>query len=96
MKFGYNIEFDSEGRFGESRIDFNTMAFHLLALDAAARSKGIGIARVVFDNELQKHLFATPPGPLVRERLRFSTKKPWVRHDEHYHVDFDVPCAPGS
>jgi len=18
--------------------------------------------------------------------------KPWVRHDEHYHVDFAVPC----
>jgi murein endopeptidase len=22
--------------------------------------------------------------------------KPWVRHDEHYHVDFAVPCKPNE
>lgn len=27
-------------------------------------------------------------------KLRFSTRPAWVRHDEHYHVDFAVPCQP--
>ena len=24
--------------------------------------------------------------------LTFMAAKPWIRHDEHYHVDFAVPC----
>jgi penicillin-insensitive murein endopeptidase len=24
--------------------------------------------------------------------LSFSTRQGWWRHDEHYHVDFNVPC----
>ena len=27
---------------------------------------------------------------------RFMKGKPWVRHDEHYHVDFAAPCKPHS
>jgi penicillin-insensitive murein endopeptidase len=30
----------------------------------------------------------------LKQNLRFMKNKPWVRHDEHYHVDFAVPCKP--
>jgi len=28
--------------------------------------------------------------------LNFMKGEAWVRHDEHYHVDFAVPCKPLS
>lgn len=91
-KLGYNIEFDNKGRYDEYRIDFDAMAEHLLALKQVADKHGVKIWRVIFDNELQKPLFASSRGKLLQSQLTFSTKKPWVRHDEHYHVDFVVPC----
>jgi penicillin-insensitive murein endopeptidase len=47
---------------------------------------------VIFDNQLQKHLFADPTGRKLVGLMPFSVKKPWVRHDEHYHIDFIIPC----
>lgn len=91
-KFGYDIEFDSAARYRDLTIDFDAMARHLLALRRAADHFGVGIRVVIFDDALQKQLFASTLGPRVRRTMRFSTKKPWVRHDEHYHVDFIVPC----
>lgn len=90
--FGYDIEFNAKGQYGEYRIDFDAMADHLLALKEASDRQGVRIWRVIFDNELQKQLFATKKGAQLKSRLTFSTKKPWVRHDEHYHVDFVVSC----
>lgn len=91
-KLGYNIEFTNEGEFEEYAIDFDALAEHLLALKQAAEHHKIKIWRVIFDNELQKKLFATDKGRSLKEQMKFSTKKPWVRHDEHYHVDFWVSC----
>lgn len=91
-KFGYNIEFSNSGEYEGYIIDFDAMAEHLLELKKISDKNGIKIWRVIFDNELQKLLFATKKGSELRKQLQFSTKKPWVRHDEHYHVDFDVPC----
>jgi len=91
-KYGYGIEFSEAGVFENIRIDFEALADHLLALNAAAKAGGIGIRRVIFDSELQKPLFKTPKGARLRKELVFSTFKPWVRHDEHYHVDFAVDC----
>jgi penicillin-insensitive murein endopeptidase len=93
-KFGYGIEFVGTGQYRNLRIDYPAMAKHLLALKQAANRHGVKIARVIFDNELQKQLFKTPEAASLRAELAFSTKKPWVRHDEHYHVDFMVPCTP--
>jgi penicillin-insensitive murein endopeptidase len=28
----------------------------------------------------------------LKQKLPFMKGKSWVRHDEHYHVDFAVPC----
>ena len=68
------------------------MALHLLALDEAARSRGIRIRRVIFDVRLQPKLGAAGPGAQVLRRLSFNKQQAWVRHDDHYHVDFEVAC----
>lgn len=93
-KYGYDIEFDQNGRYDDLVIDFEAMALHLLALKRAADQRGVGIRRVIFDNALQQRLFASDSGKALKSALTFSIKKPWVRHDEHYHVDFIVPCKP--
>lgn len=90
--FGYLINFDRKARSGARRIDFDAMALHLLALDDAAKARKIGISRVIFDVDLQPLLFASEHGADVRRRLHFNSSQAWVRHDQHYHVDFDVPC----
>lgn len=92
-KLGYNIEFNGQAKFEEYEIDFEAMAKHLLAIKRASDSHKVGIRVVIFDNEYQKKLMATPTGKKLPSLLKFSTKKPWVRHDEHYHIDFVVPCA---
>lgn len=93
-KWGYDVEIDDRGRAGDLRVDFETMAAHLLALQRAARARGVGIRRVIFDPGLQPHLHATEAWPEIAGKVRFSTRRAWVRHDEHYHVDFEVPCEP--
>jgi len=92
QRFGYDIEFDRNARYGEFGIDFAAMAEHLYQLDQAARARGHGIALVIFDTAYLPRLFATPRGAELK-RLNFMKGKPWVRHDEHYHVDFAVPCG---
>lgn len=91
-KFGYNIEFSADGKYKNYKIDFEAMSAHLLALKKAADRRGVKVWRVIFDNDLQKLLFQTSRGKELQAQLTFSKKKPWVRHDEHYHVDFIVPC----
>jgi penicillin-insensitive murein DD-endopeptidase len=93
-KFGYDLEFDDHGRMDSYTIDFDAIALHLRALQAAAAARGIKVGRVIFEVPLQKHLFATPDGGPLKNLMTFSTKQAWVKHDEHYHVDFDVPCRP--
>jgi penicillin-insensitive murein DD-endopeptidase len=91
-RFGYDIEFDREGRYEDLRIDFEAVAEHLFQLDATARARGSGLALVIFDAPYLPKLFATRRGPYLKANLPFMKGRPWVRHDEHYHVDFAVPC----
>jgi penicillin-insensitive murein endopeptidase len=90
--FGYATQFDRDGRSGSNTIDFEAMALHLLALERAARARGIGIRRVIFDVNLQPKLASTGSGREVLRRFAFNKQQAWVRHDEHYHVDFRVAC----
>jgi len=93
-KLGYAIEFDPAGRFGEYTIDFPAIAEHLYQLHETARARGAGLALVILDPAYLPKVFATPRGPFLRDHVRFMKGQAWVRHDEHYHVDFDVPCEP--
>jgi penicillin-insensitive murein DD-endopeptidase len=95
-KLGYAVTFDNEGRRGRQRIDFEAMAKHLLALHEAARANGIGIRRVIFEPPLHKALFATASGHALLGKMEFMQRPAWVRHDQHYHVDFAVPCQGGG
>jgi len=91
-KLGYDLEFNQEAKYGEYSIDFEALAEHLYQLDVAAKAAGSGLALVIFDTQYLPRLFATKRGVYLRENLPFMKGKPWVRHDEHYHVDFAVPC----
>lgn len=93
-RFGYDIEFNAEAKYGEYGIDFPAIAEHLYQLDVAAKARGVGIALVIFDAPFLPKLFATHRGAYLRQNLTFMKGKPWIRHDEHYHVDFSLPCKP--
>jgi penicillin-insensitive murein DD-endopeptidase len=93
QRFGYDIEFAADGTYGEYTIDFPAMAEHLHQLQAAASARGVGIALVIFDTVLLPKLLATPRGAGL-QGLPFLRAQPWVRHDEHYHIDFAIPCKP--
>lgn len=93
-KWGYNIEFDANAKYGEYSIDFEALGEHLYQLHRAAAGKGVGVALVILDPPFLPKLFATKRGPYLEQHLNFMRGKAWWRHDEHYHVDFSVPCKP--
>lgn len=95
-KFGYDIEFDAEGRYKDLTIDFEALAEHLYQLDSEAKRRKIGLALVIVDPPYLPKLFATKRGAYLRAHLNFMKRNAWVRHDENYHVDFAVPCKPLS
>lgn len=91
-RFGYDIEFDASGKFGEYQIDFPALAEHLYQLDRAGAAHGAPIVKLIIDPRYFAALYATLRGPYLRKQTYFMLSKPWVRHDEHFHVDFGVPC----
>lgn len=91
-RFGYDIEFDGDSTYEGLRIDYEAMAAHIVALHRQATSRGHELWRVIFDPELQPNLYKTRYAEYLRGNIQFSTRRSWVRHDEHYHVDFDLPC----
>ena len=90
-KYGYDIDFSLDGKYENLRIDYEALASHLAALKIAANKEGIGIWRIIFDPEMQSALQKTATWPEISS-MNFSTRRSWVRHDDHYHVDFVVPC----
>ena len=93
-KFGYNIEFNDDSTFENLTIDYEALAAHIVALHKASLKQGYDLWRVIFDPELQPNLFNTQYADYLREKIEFSKRRSWVRHDEHYHVDFRIPCEP--
>jgi penicillin-insensitive murein endopeptidase len=91
-KFGYNIEFDETGKYKNLKIDYTALAAHIVSLHKAAKSLGHDLWRVIFDPKLTPYLLKTKYGNYLKDNVNFSKKRSWVRHDEHYHVDFSVPC----
>ncbi|MFK8011742.1 MAG: penicillin-insensitive murein endopeptidase [Marinicellaceae bacterium] len=91
-KFGYAIEFNKKGEFKNYKIDYESMALHIVELDKEARLQGIKLKRVIFAPELRQHLFKTSQANYLNKNIVFMKNKAWVRHDEHYHIDFDIIC----
>jgi penicillin-insensitive murein endopeptidase len=91
-KYGYAIEFDAQGRYQDYRIDYEAMAAHIVALHRAAQKHGVQIWRVIFDPTLAPKLYVTRHGAYIQRYITIPSKNSWVRHDEHYHVDFQLPC----
>ncbi len=91
-KYGYGIEFDEHGRYDDYSIDYEALAAHLVALHKAAIKQEITIWRVIFDPRLSPNLYKTKYGKYISNHILIPTKASWVRHDEHYHVDFRVKC----
>jgi len=92
-RLGYDIEFNANGVYEDYRIDFEALAAHLVALHKQSRKRGHKLWRVIFDPQLQPRLLKTRYGNYLRANIRFSKRRSWVRHDEHYHVDFAIPCG---
>jgi penicillin-insensitive murein endopeptidase len=93
-KLGYNIEFDENSQYEQYTLDYEAMAAHIVSLHKSSKKHEADIERVIFDPKLQPKLFRTTYGAYLKKHVQFSKKKSWVRHDEHYHVDFDVECKP--
>jgi penicillin-insensitive murein endopeptidase len=93
-KFGYGLEFDDQGRIPGFRIDFDAMAEHLHQILIVAHHHGITIERVIFDRHLMERLLSSRHGAELRRSLPFMKERPWIRHDEHYHIDFRISCRP--
>lgn len=89
-QFGYGLDFSRQGQLDSTTIDWNAMADHLLALDAAGRHRGVTIKRILLAPALQTVFLRKAPA--VRHlKPRFNKRRTWSLHDEHYHVLFDVP-----
>lgn len=91
-KFGYDVEFNENGRFEEYTIDYEALAAHIVILHKEAKLQGYDLWRVIFDPKLQPELYKTKYTDYLKKNIQFSRKQSWVRHDEHYHVDFLIPC----
>ncbi|MBL56600.1 MAG: hypothetical protein CMP61_05385 [Flavobacteriales bacterium] len=91
----YGLQFDEKGRCMRNkkiRIDFEDMAKHILALEKAAKKRGLYIKKVLLKMNLKDDFFATPSGKKVKEKgiyfARYLTPMIDMVHDDHYHIDF--------
>lgn len=91
-QYGYDIEFDQNGRYDDYQMDFEALGAKIVALHTSARKHGVKIWRVLFDPKLQTHLYKTHHASYIRTNVLIPTKRSWVRHDDHIHVDFKVEC----
>jgi penicillin-insensitive murein endopeptidase len=90
-KLGYGLEFDRRGRLDKLQIDWKAIGEHLLALKSAAQAHGVRVRRIIITPAFHEQLFQNAPAARSLQPL-FMTREAWVRHDEHYHVDFDIPA----
>ncbi|HVX89631.1 MAG TPA: penicillin-insensitive murein endopeptidase [Gemmatimonadales bacterium] len=96
VKFGYAIDFDASGRWKGLRVDFPAVAEHLLVVDSIARVRGIPVARVILTPDYQDELRQSELGRRALATIPWMVGRPWIRHDEHYHIDFAVPGRPAE
>lgn len=88
-KWGYNLVFSDSGKLNDWVIDFDALVAHLHALDKAAKEHGLKIEKIILEPPLHDEVFKAKDGKKLK-RLPWMEKAAWVRHDNHYHVDFKV------
>lgn len=93
-RYGYDIEFDNKAKFEDYSLDFEALGAHIVALHKASKRNDTDLWRVIFDPELQPRLYATKYGNYIKNNVLIPKKRSWVRHDDHYHVDFKIKCKP--
>jgi penicillin-insensitive murein endopeptidase len=93
--YHYLMAFDEEGKTGLAKnisIDFEAMAQHILALEKAARKRGMFIKKVILKIDLKDDFYNTPSGKIVKRKgIYFAKALPKTiddLHDDHYHIDF--------
>lgn len=89
-RWGYAYEFDTLGKSGNYTIDFEAMATHLYLLEQLAPKYHLRIRRIIFATEFVPMLLATEKGRLLANKIEFVQKNTWLRHDDHYHTEFEV------
>lgn len=89
-ELGYGLEFRKDGTLDDLRIDWRAIGAHLLALEAAGIPHHVSIERIILTPDFHRTLFAQVPA-LLRLAPLFMKREAWIRHDEHYHVDFAIP-----
>lgn len=92
-RYGYDIEFTLAGEYKDLVLDYESLAAHIAALKAAASDAGVGIWRILFDPKMQPALKKTKAWSEISD-LSFSKRRSWVRHDDHFHIDFVIHCEP--
>lgn len=92
----YMLTFDKNGNYSEDQtisLDFNTIALHILELQAAAKKHGLSIEKVIINTDLKDELFATENGKILRSSRIYIVQSlsPLINalHDDHFHVDFN-------
>lgn len=93
-KYGYDLDFDAKAEWNGLRIDFEAIGEHLYQLHQSALGAGAGLALVILDVDYLPRLFTTRRGDWLKSNVKFMQKQAWVRHDDHYHVDFAIACQP--
>jgi penicillin-insensitive murein endopeptidase len=88
-QFCYGLHFDAQGKLGSLEMDRGATIAQLRALAAAAPHHGLKIKVVILDESLRDLLLAEPAGATLREVIWFNTQKPWIKHDQHFHADFE-------
>jgi penicillin-insensitive murein endopeptidase len=91
---GYKEHFDSvyaKSADGLRVVDFELLGEYLFQLSQSAKKHGHSIGRVVLIKEFQWKLFDTKHGGSLQRGIRWLDD-PADRHDQHVHVDFDIPC----
>lgn len=91
-KLGYNIDFDLKGRYEDYQLDYEALGALIVEIHKQTRKLGYNLWRVIFDPKMTPDLLKTSHGRYLRKHIYFTKKRSWVRHDEHIHIDFKIPC----
>ena len=91
------LTFDENGVNSEDptvKLDFNTIALHILQLENAAKRHGMSIEKVIINTSLKDDLFATEHGKILKNSGIYVVRNlsPLINsvHDDHFHIDFKL------